>query len=76
MCEVPLGHQVVCLEYAVYVFTMNAYSYTHYHVLWAFGNTPINTEEVRTFERLEAKTADWGCSNSRLRLVEREAYKL
>lgn len=46
MCEVLFGHQVVCLEDALYIRTVDADSDAHDHVLGSFGHAVVDTEEV------------------------------
>ena len=49
MGEVLFGHQIVGLEGAFDVCAVYANSNAHDHVLWAFSDTAVDTEEVRTF---------------------------
>lgn len=42
MREIPLRHEVICLEDAIDVRAVNADGDAHYHVLGAFGNTVVD----------------------------------
>ena len=55
MCEVFARHQVVCLDGALNVVTVNANRHAHYHVLWALSDFAIEAEEVRSLEGLESE---------------------
>jgi hypothetical protein len=53
--KVPLAHQVVSLDDLVDVLAPDPDSDTHDHVLRTFSNLAIDTEEVRSLERLETE---------------------
>lgn len=55
MGKVPLAHQVVSLDDLVDVLSPNTNSDTHDHVLGTFSNLAIDSEEVRSLERLETE---------------------
>ena len=54
--EVTLGHQVVCLNDAVEISSVDTNSDTHDHLLRALGYSSIDPEEIRAFECLETET--------------------
>lgn len=54
--KVAFGHKVICLEDTVNVRSMYTNRNTHDHMLRTFGDTPIDTEEVRSLKCLESKT--------------------
>jgi hypothetical protein len=53
--KVPLAHQVVGLDDLVDVLSPDPDSDTHDHVLRTFSNLAIDSEEVRSLERLETE---------------------
>ena len=55
MGKVPLAHQVIGLDDLVDVLSPDSNSDTHDHVLRTFSNLAIDTEEVRSLERLETE---------------------
>jgi hypothetical protein len=55
MGEISFGHEIVGLNDPVNVSTMNPYSNTHNHVLWALSDTSIDTKEIRALEGLETE---------------------
>lgn len=55
MGKVPLAHQVIGLDDLVDVLSPDSNSDTHDHVLRTFSNLAIDSEEVRSLERLEAE---------------------
>lgn len=58
MSEVSFRHEIVGLDDALDVGTVDANRNTHDHVLRPFGDVLIDSEEVGTLQRLEAK-AEW-----------------
>lgn len=46
MSKVSFGHEIVGLDDAVNIGPVNADRNTHKHVLWAFSDATINSEEV------------------------------
>jgi hypothetical protein len=56
--EISLGHKVVSLEDAVNVRAVDADCNAHDHVLWAFGDTAIDVEEVGAFKCFETEAKD------------------
>ena len=55
MCKVFAGHQIVCLDRALNVVTVDSDRHTHDHVLWTFCDLAIEAEEVRSLEGLESE---------------------
>jgi hypothetical protein len=56
--EVPFGHEMVRLQNPLDIAAVNAYCNAHQHMLWAFGNTTVDFQEVRAFESLETKASE------------------
>jgi hypothetical protein len=55
--EVPFGHEMVRLQNPVDVAAVNAYCNAHQHMLWAFGNTTVDFQEVERSRVLKPKLA-------------------
>ena len=55
MCKIFVRHQIVCLNGALDIFTMNANGDAHDHLLRSFGNLSVDAKKVGSFQRLEAK---------------------
>ena len=55
MGEVFVGHQVVRLDRALDIFTVDPNSYPHDHVLRSLGDLAIKTEQVGALQSLEAE---------------------
>ena len=53
--EIALGHEVICLNNALNVRSVNSYGNTHKHVLRSFGRDTIDLQQVRPFKGLETK---------------------
>lgn len=56
--EVSLRHEVVCLDDAVDVGSVDADSDTHDHMLGTLRDASVDTKEVRPFEGLEPEAID------------------
>lgn len=55
MGEIAFRHEIVCFYDMLNVGTMDADGASHDHVLRAFGDTPIEPQEIRTLEGFEAE---------------------
>lgn len=55
MGKVSLRHEIVGLEDLVDVFTVDTDRDSHHHVLRSLDNLAVDSEEVRSLERLEAE---------------------
>lgn len=53
--EVALGHEVVSLNNSIEVSSVDTDGHAHDEVLGTFGNTIVQTKEVRAFESLESE---------------------